>query len=134
MLVNRRKLIQVIAIGSAAFVAQACSKKADPNANVTGELGAEADAAATTPAADKPLALVSETDATATALGYKHNAAEIPAAEKTEKNGIAGANQNCKNCAFFAAIDGVEGGKCSLIMAGYVKPNGWCKSWSLKQG
>lgn len=134
MLVNRRNLIvkiaQGLALGSAAFVIQACSKKADEAPAVTGELGADANAAAT-----KPLELVSESDATSTALGYKHNAADVPAAEKIEKNGIKGAAQNCTNCAFYAPLEGIDGGgKCQLIMAGYVKSSGWCKSWSLKQG
>lgn len=131
MIINRRQLIQSLALGSAALIIQACTKKSEPEANVSGELGADASATAT---ANKPLELVSESDATATALGYKHDGSSVPASEKTEKNGIAGANQNCTNCAFYAPIEGVDGGKCSLIQAGYVKPAGWCKSWSLKQG
>ena len=128
MLVNRRKLIQIAALGSAALIAQACSKKSEPETNVSGELGADENAGS------KPLELVSETDNTAVALGYKHDATAVPAAEKAEKNGTPGAQQNCSNCAFYAPIEGVDGGKCTLIMAGYVKPGGWCKSWSLKQG
>lgn len=128
---NRRQLIQTIALAGTALVIQACSKKSTPEANVSGELGADANNAANTAAPT----LVSETDATATALGYKHDGSTIPAAEKPEKNGIAGGNQNCTNCAFYAPIEGVvDGGKCSLIMAGYVKSTGWCKSWSVKQG
>ncbi len=127
MLVNRRKLIQIVALGSAALIAQACTKKSEPETQVSGELGAEADAA------QKPLELVAETDNTAVALGYKHDGSTVPAADKAEKNGTPGAQQNCTNCAFYAAIEGVDGGKCTLIQAGYVKPLGWCKSWSLKQ-
>ncbi len=126
MILNRRKLIHFAALGTTAFIANACSKKADPKPNVSGELGADT-------GAEKPLELVSETDATAVALGYKHDASSVPAAEKAEKNGTVGAEQKCSNCAFYSAIDGVEGGKCSLILSGYVKPAGWCKSWSLKQ-
>lgn len=129
MLVNRRKLIQVVAMGSAAIIIQACTKKSDPEPNVSGELGADK------PVTEKPLELVSETDATAIALGYKHNAAEVDSALKIEKNGTPGAKQSCSNCAFYSPLAGVEGGgKCQLIMAGYVKSGGWCKSWSLKQG
>jgi hypothetical protein len=129
MLVNRRKLIQTIALGSAAVIIQACTKKSDEAPAIAGELAPNADAAV------KALELVSESDATATALGYKHNASAVPAAEKTEKNGTKGDKQNCSNCAFYSALEGVEGGgKCQLITAGYVKSTGWCKSWSLKQG
>jgi hypothetical protein len=130
MSLNRRKLIQIAALGSAAFVIQACTKKSEPEANVSGELGAGQPAAG-----EKPLELVPETDATVVALGYKHDAAQVDASLKTEKNGTAGNLQNCANCAFYAPLAGVEGGgKCQLIMSGYVKSQGWCKSWSLKQG
>lgn len=132
MIVNRRRIIQIAALGAAGFIAQACSKKSQPETNVSGELGADASADAA--AANKPLELVSESDSTAVALGYKHDASTVPASEKAEKNGTAGAQQNCSNCAFYAPIEGVDGGKCTLITSGYVKPAGWCKSWSLKQG
>lgn len=127
MLVNRRKLIQIAALGSAAYFTQACSKKSDPVPNVSGELGADK-------AADKPATeLISESDGTASALGYKHDASTVPASEKVEKNGTPGSQQTCFNCVFYTA-DGSDRGKCALLPAGLVAAKGWCKSWSLKQG
>lgn len=129
MIGNRRKFIQTLAIGSAAFIAQACSKKADDSPNVSGELGAD------TPAANEEMKAVSPTDPTAQALGYAENAASVDPSLKVEKNGVAGAEQNCANCAFYSGLESIEnGGKCQLIMSGYVKAGGWCKSWAKKQG
>lgn len=129
MFVNRRKLIQFVALGSAAYIAQACSKKTPESPVVTGELGSD------TPSKteSKALEFIPETDSTASALGYKHDAKTVPAGEKTEKNGTPGAQQTCKNCVFYTVADGVDGGKCALLPSGYVKADGWCKSWSLKQ-
>jgi hypothetical protein len=98
----------------------------------------EATAAAEgTPAAagGESLTLISETDATATALNYKHDAASVPANLQTEKNGVPFAEQKCSNCTFYKAVgqlDGAEVGSCQILAAGKVKAAGWCNSWGKK--
>ena len=114
-----------------AFVAKACSKKSALEPKVSGELGNNAESKGD----KKTLTLISEEDSTAKALGYKHDASKVQAALKVKKNNTPGSKQNCANCAFYSKLDPVEdGGKCQLLVNGYVKSKGWCKSWSLKQG
>jgi hypothetical protein len=93
--------------------------------------------AADKPAAAKPAAagtakLVAETDPTAKALKYVHDATKA----KREKRGVTeGKDQNCSNCQLYTMptkIDGKDAGKCLMIQGGLVAAAGWCASWAKK--
>lgn len=79
------------------------------------------------------LPLVSELDATAQALGYKHNVADIDEMmfprRSTEANGET---QFCDNCVFYTGAAGAEYGPCALFPGKSVAAKGWCNTWALK--
>ena len=95
---NRRHLLKFSILGSLALLIKACSKKSTLEPQVSGELGNET----TNQAEGKALALLSEEDSTAQALGYKHDASQVKADLKVEKNGTPGSKQTCLNCAFYS--------------------------------
>jgi hypothetical protein len=70
------------------------------------------------------------TDPTASALQYVHDATQ---ADRADKAGVPGAEQNCANCQFIQADSG-EWRPCQLFPGKAVNENGWCASWNLKQG
>jgi hypothetical protein len=70
------------------------------------------------------------TDPTAIALKYVHDATT---AERPDKAGTPGAEQNCANCQFLQAGEG-DWHPCQLFPGKAVNVNGWCASWNLKQG
>lgn len=121
-----------------------CSKPSDATSAPASAPGSEAAGTpAAAPAADaaapaaggETLTLISETDPTATALTYKHNAADVPAAQQVENNGVPFSGQNCASCSFYKAagqLDGAEVGACQLFANGKVKSTGWCASWNKK--
>lgn len=97
------------------------------------------DAAATnvapTATGGETLTLVSDSDPTVTSLNYKHNAADVPAEQQTEKSGVPFSQQNCSSCMFYKVagqLDGAEVGSCQLFANGKVKSTGWCVSWAKK--
>lgn len=94
---------------------------------------AMAEAPAAKPAAAGPeLKLVPDTDATAKALKYVPDATK---ATRVDKMGVAGKDQNCKNCQFYTKageVKGQEVGKCLMLPAGMVNAAGWCMSWTKK--
>ena len=67
---------------------------------------------------------LTEDDAQAVALNYKHNAAEAP---------NAGEGQQCSTCQLFAGGD-AEWGPCSLFHGKDVSSKGWCATWVQKAG
>jgi hypothetical protein len=79
------------------------------------------------------LPLVSESDATAVALGYKHNVASIDnmmfPRRSTEENG---STQFCDNCIFYTGVAGEDQGPCALFPGKAVAAKGWCNTWTLK--
>jgi hypothetical protein len=79
------------------------------------------------------LPLVSESDATALALGYKHNIADIDA-EKFPKRSTSsdGENQFCHNCVFYTGAEGSTTGPCALFPGKSVAGEGWCNTWTAK--
>jgi len=114
-LLNRRELVCNAVLGTAAVIVSA-----NALANPAPAAGA--------------LKLVSETDAVAKALGYVHDpvAAKV---QRPDKQGVKGSEQLCSNCQLYTKqgeIDKKEVGKCTMIMNGSVKANGWCKSWVKK--
>lgn len=76
------------------------------------------------PAPPKDQKVISEADPVASALGYKHNIAEV--SNPSFKKG-----SNCSNCALYTKVDG-HFGKCQMLTSGLVYSKGWCGSWSKK--
>ena len=67
------------------------------------------------------------TNPSAVALKYVENADD---AQRADKMGIAGADQFCDNCRFYAvdAGDSARGG-CVLFQNQLVAGKGWCAGW-----
>ena len=119
-------------------------------ASSEGNMNASAPAAAETPAsgAASPsapaaadaaggLTLVDEKDPMAVTLKYSHTHATVPADLKVTKQGTEFDKQSCANCMFYnkaGELNGKEVGKCQMIPNGVVASEGWCSSWTLKQG
>lgn len=64
-------------------------------------------------------------DPAAVALKYVEDATQ---AERTDKMGVAGADQLCSNCRFYVAEDDGWGG-CALFQNRLVAGPGWCAGW-----
>jgi hypothetical protein len=74
---------------------------------------------------------VEESDAVATALGYKANAKDVDVEKYPKRKGAEGKKQFCNNCSFYSkSNDGW--GKCTMLQSGLVKSSGWCNSWQKK--
>lgn len=144
---SRRDAIKVsfsVLVGLPAISAlNACTQCNKPGDTGAAPAAAPASEAAATPAAEsaapaaggETLALISETDPTASALNYKHNAADVPANLQQEKSGVPYSGQNCTSCTFYkplGQLDGAEVGSCQLFANGKVKAAGWCVSWAKK--
>ena len=67
---------------------------------------------------------VSEDDAQAVALGYKHDASASEG---------AGKGQICSGCQLWTGGD-AEWGPCAIFPGKAVSAEGWCKSWVAKAG
>ena len=72
------------------------------------------------------VAKVPVNDPTAMALKYVEVAS---AATRTEKMGVAGADQICGNCMFYKAGEMPEWGPCALFQNRLVAKDGWCMGW-----
>ncbi len=71
------------------------------------------------------------TDPAAQALQYKHDATQ---ANRTDKGGVKAADQFCHNCQFYQGDTEGGWGPCLLFPGKLVNKDGWCASWTLKQG
>lgn len=69
-----------------------------------------------------------ESDATATALGYKHDAAQVDKAKYPQYQ----AGHNCANCNFFQGKTGAAWGPCQLFPGKAVAAKGWCAGYAAK--
>ena len=83
-------------------------------------------------AAAESLPKVSESDPTAVALGYVHDATAVDTSKFPKRAGEAGASQFCTNCSLYQAGEGEEWGKCSIFPGKLVKGAGWCNAWVAK--
>ncbi len=72
-------------------------------------------------------ARVPESDPTATALGYKEDAAKVDTAKF--KQFVKGSN--CANCNFYKAKTPAEG-PCAALGNRLVSSKGWCSAWVKK--
>lgn len=73
-------------------------------------------------------AMVAESDAQATALGYKADASK---ADKAKYPKYA-AGQQCANCALYQGKPGDAAGPCPLFAGKQVTAKGWCSAWAKK--
>lgn len=73
-------------------------------------------------------AMVVETDAQATALGYKANSTKVDA----KKYPNHAATQACKNCALYQGKPADAAGGCPLFAGKQVAGAGWCSAWAKK--
>jgi hypothetical protein len=78
--------------------------------------------------AAKAQATLAESDAQATALGYKADATKT---DKTKYPKYA-AGQVCHNCALFQGKATDKAGGCPLFAGKQVSANGWCSAWAKK--
>lgn len=100
---TRREFIVQLSLGSAALVAGSTSALAQG-------------------------AMVAETDAQATALGYK---AIATSADKKKYPKYA-AGQQCGTCALYQGKAGDASGGCPLFAGKQVAAKGWCSAWAKK--
>lgn len=76
----------------------------------------------------KAQAMVVESDAQATALGYKADATKV---DKTKQAKYA-AGQACATCALFQGAASAAAGGCPLFAGKQVSGKGWCSAWAKK--
>ena len=67
---------------------------------------------------------VSESDPTATALGYKTDATR--ASNRKESTAV------CGNCSLYSGKPGAADGPCSVFGGKLVSAKGWCNAWVKK--
>jgi hypothetical protein len=80
----------------------------------------------TTSLADEEPPRVDESDPTAKALNYVHDAGSVDAA-------IRPSDRFCNNCALYAGDADDEWAKCSIFPGKTVAGRGWCSVWAPKQ-
>ncbi len=68
--------------------------------------------------------MLSESDPTAVALGYK--------ADATKAAGRKDNTATCSNCALFSGKPGAADGPCSAFGGKLVNAKGWCNAWAKK--
>ena len=73
-------------------------------------------------------AMLSETDAQASALGYKADSTKVDA-KKYPKHA---ATQLCSNCALYTGKDKDAAGGCGIFAGKQVAAKGWCSAWAKK--
>ena len=72
--------------------------------------------------------LLSESDPTAAALGYKANASSVDKAKFPQY--AAGAT--CSNCTLYQGAAGASSGPCPIFAGKVVSAQGWCASYAKK--
>jgi len=73
--------------------------------------------------------MLSESDPTAAALGYKANASTVDRAKFPQY----AAGQSCSNCALYQGAAGSSSGPCTIYAGKLVSATGWCASYTKKQ-
>jgi len=72
---------------------------------------------------------VAETDPTAVALGYRHDATTVDTKKYPNRATPEGQKQFCHNCKLYQV--GADGwGGCSIFQAKQVNGEGWCSAWT----
>lgn len=133
---TRRRLLQLIG-GSACVLPfaglVACSGKESAPAATPGpgpstappEPSPQVDAPAATSAPEGAMPRLEESDTTAVALGYRHDAALVDAA----KSPTYKAGQACNNCLQYQGAAGDAWGGCGLFPGKLVNASGWCRGY-----
>jgi High potential iron-sulfur protein len=75
-----------------------------------------------------PAPMLSESDPTAAALGYKANASTVDKAKFPQY----AAGQSCSNCALYKGTAGASSGPCTIYAGKSVSSAGWCASYAKK--
>ena len=73
-------------------------------------------------------AMVVETDAQASSLGYKADATKVDKAKQPKY----AAGQLCSNCALFQAPAGASAGLCAIFAGKQVAAKSWCSAYAKK--
>lgn len=76
--------------------------------------------------ADAPM--VTESDPTAQALGYKSNASQVDKAKYAKFQ----AGQSCSNCQLWQGKAGAPNGPCPMFGGKLVSSGGWCSAYVKK--
>jgi hypothetical protein len=74
---------------------------------------------------------VSESDPTASALGFHHDAIKTDFSRYPARKKSTAKNEYCKHCLQYNKLTD-SWGKCSIVNTGVVSANGWCSAWSKK--
>ncbi len=74
---------------------------------------------------------VSESDAVASAIGYKSDVKKVDYAKYPQRKKPEAKNQFCKSCALYTSVN-ESWGKCQMLTSGLVSAEGWCGSWNPK--
>jgi hypothetical protein len=72
--------------------------------------------------------MLSESDPTAAALGYKTNASTVNKAKFPQY----AAGQSCSTCALYQGAAGAPSGPCTIYAGKSVSSSGWCASYTKK--
>jgi High potential iron-sulfur protein len=72
--------------------------------------------------------MLSESDPTAMALGYKADATKVD----TKKFSRYAAGQTCSSCALYTGAAGASSGPCQIFAGKLVSAQGWCSSYTKK--
>src|SRR5277367_4160891 len=72
--------------------------------------------------------MLSESDPTALALGYKANVSTVD----TAKFAQYARGQSCSNCALYQGAAGSSSGPCAIFPGKAVASQGWCASYAKK--
>jgi High potential iron-sulfur protein len=72
--------------------------------------------------------MLSESDPTAVALGYKANASTVDKAKFPQY----AAGQSCSSCALYQGAAGASSGPCPIFSGKAVSSTGWCASYAKK--
>jgi transcriptional regulator of acetoin/glycerol metabolism len=73
-------------------------------------------------------AMVVETDAQASGLGYKADATKVDKAKQPKY----ASGQLCSNCALFQGAAGASAGLCAIFAGKKVAAKGWCSAYAKK--
>ena len=76
----------------------------------------------------EPATMLSESDPTAVALGYKANASAVDKAKFPQ----CAPGQSCSNCALYQGAAGTASGPCTIYAGKSVSATGWCASYTKK--
>jgi hypothetical protein len=76
-----------------------------------------------------PVPMLSESDPTAMALGYKANASTVDKAKFAQY----APGESCSNCALYQGTAGSSSGPCGIFAGKAVSATGWCSSYAKKE-